>query len=207
MITLSCSMPCWNCCRREFRTEDLRFARKLADVLLEQFEDQALGGFYFTSHDHEQLIHRPKPGYDNATPSGNGVAAYALQRLGHVTGDMRYVDAAERGLRLFYTAFEHQPGGFKSLLFALEEFLVPPRIVILRGPQQALAEWAQAMSGTYRPHTLVFAIPNGARGLPGALDKPVSQSVNAWVCQGVKCLPPIAGLSEWQKICKGDELV
>ena len=191
----------------EFRTADLQFARKLADVLLEQFEDKALGGFYFTSHDHEQLIHRPKPGYDSATPSGNGVAAHALQRLGHVTGDMRYVDAAQRSLRLFYTAFEHQPAGFKSLLFALEEFLAPPRIVILRGPQQALAEWTEAMSGTYRPRTLVLAIPNGEQGLPGALEKPLSPSVNAWVCQGVKCLPPIAELSELQKICKGDELV
>lgn len=191
----------------KFRTEDLQFAQKLADVLLEQFEDQALGGFFFTSHDHEQLIHRPKPGYDSATPSGNGIAAHAMQRLGHVTGDMRYLEAAERTLRLFYTAFEHQPGGFKSLLFALEEFLAPPRIVVLRGPQQALPEWSQALGDAYRASTLAFAIPNGARDLPGALDKPVSVSVNAWVCQGVKCIPPIVELSEWQKICKGGELV
>ncbi|MFZ2525627.1 MAG: thioredoxin domain-containing protein, partial [Candidatus Ferrigenium altingense] len=57
----------------EFRPADLEFARALADVLLEQFEDTQEGGFFFTSHDHEKLIHRPKPGHDNATPSGNGI--------------------------------------------------------------------------------------------------------------------------------------
>jgi len=54
----------------EFDRETLAFAEELAEVLLEQFEDRENGGFFFTSHDHERLIHRPKPGYDNATPRG-----------------------------------------------------------------------------------------------------------------------------------------
>src|ERR1019366_9225275 len=58
----------------DFQSRDLEFAEDLAEALLEQFYDPELGGFFFTSHDHEQLIHRPKPGYDSATPSGNGVA-------------------------------------------------------------------------------------------------------------------------------------
>ncbi|MBM3346125.1 MAG: thioredoxin domain-containing protein, partial [Betaproteobacteria bacterium] len=56
----------------------LGFAEALAGTLLAQFEDPLRGGFYFTSHDHEVLFHRGKPGHDNATPSGNGVAALAL---------------------------------------------------------------------------------------------------------------------------------
>ena len=44
-------------------------------MLLEQLRGPRDGGFFFTSHDHEALIQRPKPGYDNATPSGNGMAA------------------------------------------------------------------------------------------------------------------------------------
>ena len=72
-----------------FRPVDLDFAIALADVLLDQFEDKETGGFFFTSHDHENLIHRPKPGYDNATPSGNGVEIYTLQRMGYLLGDAR----------------------------------------------------------------------------------------------------------------------
>src|SRR5207302_936545 len=69
----------------EFSLRDLEFAGQLAEVLLGQFEDAEGGGFFFTARDHEPLIHRPKPGYDNATPSGNALAAWALGRLAGLT--------------------------------------------------------------------------------------------------------------------------
>ena len=65
----------------EFRGADMAFAVQLADALLARFEDRQNGGFFFTSHDHETLIQRNKTGQDNATPSGNGIAAQALLRL------------------------------------------------------------------------------------------------------------------------------
>ena len=67
-----------------FRREDYDWACALADALLARFEDHERGGFFFTSHDHEKLFHRTKPGHDNATPSGNGIAAQALIALGHL---------------------------------------------------------------------------------------------------------------------------
>ena len=130
-------MRCSSSCRPSSAPEDLELARSLADLLLDQFEDRERGGFYFVSHDHEQLIHRPKSGHDNATPSGNGVAAFALQRLGHLIGEPRYLDAAERTVKLFYDQMQRNPSGYSSLLAALEETLEPPRIVVLRGaPRQ-----------------------------------------------------------------------
>ena len=123
----------------DFREEDLQFARDLSELLLEQFEDRAAGGFFFVSHDHEALIHRAKPGHDNATPAGNGIAAFALQRLGHLIGEPRYLAAAERALKLFYAPLERQSGGFVSLATALDEYLSPPQTVVLRGEAGALA--------------------------------------------------------------------
>ena len=81
-----------------FRAADLDFIRDLADTVLARFEDKTRGGFYFTSDDHEPLLQRPKPAGDDAIPSGNGVAAQALLRLGHLLGETRYLDAAERTL-------------------------------------------------------------------------------------------------------------
>src|SRR6266849_4751754 len=102
----------------EFDPGTLAFAEDLAEVLLEQFEDKENGGFFFTSHDHERLIHRPKPGYDNATPSGNGMAAFALQRLHFLTGESRYALAAERTLAQFHSAIGEQSAGHATLLIA-----------------------------------------------------------------------------------------
>ncbi|HEX9672585.1 MAG TPA: thioredoxin domain-containing protein [Burkholderiales bacterium] len=184
----------------EFREDDLRFARDLAELLLERFEDRAAGGFFFVSHDHEKLIHRAKPGHDNATPAGNGIAAFALQRLGHLIGEPRYLEAAERTLKLFYAPLERQPGAFVSLATALDEHLVPPQTVVLRGEAGAMSGWRRALAARYRPDTLVVAIPAGQAGLPPVLDKAAPpRGVNAWVCRGVTCLPPINDLAALER--------
>jgi uncharacterized protein YyaL (SSP411 family) len=183
----------------QFRREDLAFAVALANALLERFEDRAAGGFFFTSHDHEALILRPKPAHDHATPSGNGVAAFALQRLGHLVGEPRYLEAAERTLHLFFPQLEAQPVGASTLLTALAEHLDPPTVVVLRGSAGAAAPWVRELAGRYAPARLDVLVPAGAGDLPGALDKPERSGVNAWVCRGVSCLPPIddlAGLAE-----------
>jgi hypothetical protein len=175
----------------QFDRDALEFAEDLAEVLLDQFEDSETGGFFFTSHDHEQLIYRPKPGYDNATPSGNGVAAFALQRLHYLTGEPRYAEAAERTLSQFHPAFAEHPAGHATLLMALEEHEVPARTVILRGPPTELLRWREALARRYLPHTMVVAIGSDERALPPVLAKPAGAQVNAWVCEGVTCLAPI----------------
>ena len=89
--------------------EHLTFAIQLAELLLDHFEDKDHGAFYFTANDHEALIHRTKPFADEAVPSGNGIAAFALQRLGLLLGETRYLDAAERTLRSGWSAIEQYP--------------------------------------------------------------------------------------------------
>jgi uncharacterized protein YyaL (SSP411 family) len=179
----------------DYQSQDVAFAIALAEVLLDQFEDREAGGFFFTSHDHERLILRPKPGYDNATPSGNGMAAIALQRLGHLLGEPRFLAAAERTLRSFAGSMRQQPSGHSSLCVALDEYLTPPAMVVLRGPRDQLSGWADALLANYRPGTLIVGLQTGLEGLPGVLNKPASAVVNAWICQGVTCLAPVADQS------------
>jgi uncharacterized protein len=187
----------------QFRAEDLDFATRLADVLLEQFEDHADGGFYFTARDHEQLIHRPKPGYDHATPSGNAIAAWSLARLSALRGDARYAAAAERTLRLFDPAMRQNPGGCAAMAIALDEHLAQPQTVVLRGEAQAMRAWQAELARQHLPGTLVLAIPDGTPGLPPLLDKPRRAGpVNAWLCRGVSCLEPIADLVHLKKFLK-----
>ena len=181
-----------------YRAEDLAFARDLADALLDHFEDREGGGFFFTAHDHEALILRAKSGYDNATPAGNGVAAWALQRLGHLLGEARYLTAAERTLRLFWPHLSRSPGGYASTLQALAEHLAPPTVIILRGPADECADWQRQLGAN--PTRMVLGLPVDLAGLPVVLDKPPSARVNAWVCRGVNCLSPIADGAELRQV-------
>ncbi|MBI3431743.1 MAG: thioredoxin domain-containing protein [Hydrogenophilales bacterium] len=177
-----------------YREQDMTWARALADALLVHFEDAEAGGFFFTSHDHEALLTRPKPGYDNATPSGNGVAAYALQRLGHVLGEARYLDASARCLRLFHAHLIQQPIAYPTLLAVLDETLVPPRVILLRGPAAALREWVTALVPKLGARDLLLALPNGLT-LPDALAKPEADRPVAWICSGTACQPPVTDLA------------
>jgi len=52
-------------------------AVELTEQMIGQFYDSQDGGFFFTPSDHERLIARPKEYQDNATPSGNAMAAWA----------------------------------------------------------------------------------------------------------------------------------
>jgi len=55
-----------------------------------------------------------------------------------------------------------------------------------------MRDWAATMSRAYRPGAMVITLRNGFAGLPPVLNKPQRAGVNAWVCRGVNCLPPIA---------------
>src|SRR5262245_48474772 len=187
----------------EFRGADLGFALDLAAALLVRFQDEQ-GGFFFTSHDHERLIHRPKPGHDNATPSGNGVAAFALARLGHLTGEPRYLDAARRAVAAFYPTMQRYPGGFGALAIALEECLGPPEVIVLRGPTPRLRPWLRALAPEFRPHSMILGIDGAEGGLPPALDKPAAPGrVNAYVCRGVTCLEPVSEMEALRRLLGG----
>ena len=186
----------------DFRAGDLAWAEALGDALLESFRDEAGGGFFFTSHDHERLIQRPKPGHDNATPSGNGVAAWALGRLSCLSGESRFQAAAEGTLALFWPAIERSPAGFGSLLAALEETLQPPTTVIVNGPEAGFGPWREALRGAYLPGTIVLFASATEAPLPPPLAKPAGPAVNAWVCQGVTCLSPITQMGQLRETLK-----
>ncbi|TCJ12852.1 thioredoxin domain-containing protein [Parasulfuritortus cantonensis] len=186
-----------------YRGVDMAWARALADALLVDFEDTAAGGFYFTRHDHEALIQRPKPAYDQATPSGNGMAALSLGRLGLLTGDARYGAAAERCLRLFQAAMRDQPLAHGTLLTALAETLQPPRLIVLRGPRDEVAAWQAVANPRCPPGTLLLAPADDCRGLPEPLAKPVRAGVAAYVCEGANCLPEIVQMTELTAILSG----
>ncbi len=177
----------------DYRNIDMQFAEEVAEALLENFEAEE-GGFYFTAHHHEQLIHRPKQGFDNATPNGNGIAAVSLQRFGYVLGEPRYLQCAERSLQAFDAVIKRNPAGCASLSHALQEYLTPPTLVILRGETAKLQTWHNEIRLHYYPHHLFFYLDETAQTLPKTLQRNMSADVNAWVCQGVVCTQSIDDL-------------
>ncbi|WP_126454503.1 thioredoxin domain-containing protein [Sulfuriflexus mobilis] len=184
-----------------WRDGDLAFAITLAETTLAHFEDKRDGGFYFTADDHEQLLQRPKSFTDEAIPSGNGIAAQVLNRLGHLLGEPRYLDAVERTLQAAWTGMTEMPRAHTALLTALEEWLQPPQTIVLRGSEASLQTWLTRCHAGYAPHRVCLPIPAQADTLPGLLAQRVSQGdCVAWVCSRHTCQPPITDIEAFQNV-------
>ena len=176
-----------------WNTVHLNFAVQIADHLINNFFDEKDGGFYFTANDHEKLIFRPKPMYDDALPSGNGVAAFALQRLGFLTGDEKYLSASKRTLENSFELLTKTPQGHLTLINTLEEYFDHPEIIIITGEVSEISKWKESTNKIYSPKRMIIAIPSDDKDLPSALDnkKCINKKTTAYVCKGSKCSKPI----------------
>ena len=183
------------CLQLDFRARDFAWACEVADALLQHFEDHALGGFWFVSHDHESLIVRHKPGHDGATPSGNGVAALALAKLAVIAAEPRYADAARRAVQVFAPMFAGAPEGLVTLLIAHDAIEAPPALVLLDGDCAATRAWRDAAL-RHAADALVIDIA-GCADAPPALVKGarVERGAAAFVCRDFTCLPRIDSLA------------
>ena len=174
----------------------LALAQRLADILLDHFHDAGSGGFWFTADDHEALMHRPKPLADESMPSGNGIAALALQRLGFLLGETRYLQAAEGTLRHASQVMTEHPQAHVTLLTALEEYLENPETIIIRGDAPETESWRAQTQKIYAPRRLIFAIPSDCENLPGALADRAGRPGRtvAYRCLGSHCSMPLESL-------------
>lgn len=182
-----------------WRDGDLNFALDLAEVLLNHFQDpQKQGGFYYTADDHETLIQRPKPLFDDALPAGNGVAAQVLIKLGHLTNSIRHLVAAERALKNAWPSLDRNPLGCCAMLLALEEYYYPSQMVVIRGSEEQIDHWRQSLMQQDSPRRLLLMIPDNALALPEFLASCAAQDpVVAYVCSGSKRSAPI---TDWQQL-------
>ena len=171
------------------------WARELADRMLAHFSDPA-GGFFDTSDDHEALLHRPKDVQDNATPSGNGMAAHVLLRLGLFTGEGRYRDTAERMVAGLYEPMARYPGAFAHWLGAAAFILSQPLEVAVAGDPaaadtRALLDVAQR---AFRPNLVIAAGEGKAAEVVPLLagrDR-LDGRAAAYVCRRFVCRRPVA---------------
>jgi len=95
-------------------------ARRLADTLIDRFEDAEAGGFFETQAGQEDLIVRLKRGYDQARPGGNAVAAHTLLRLAALEDGEGYRQRAVATLRAFRSIMADVPEAAAGLLLALD---------------------------------------------------------------------------------------
>ena len=195
-----------------FEPRWLGVALELAEQMLSRFEDPRAGGFFYTSIDHEQLVARVRDTQDNATPSGNGMAAYALARLGTLTGRPQLLGRAYATLEAMsgqLTKFAMASG--QSLL-ALDFVLGPTHEVVLVESADASGSVdtdaaARELAQYFWPNKVFTRrssdvadndLPQSLRELLAGKSSS-SPGCTAFVCERGTCQAPLVGLSAWRE--------
>ncbi len=178
-------------------------ARTLADAILERFVDRERGGFFFTSDDHEKLVARFKATFDASMPSASSAAVMALLRLHAYTGEDRYLNEAQRAIKLFADFMKKLPLAFAHMLEALDLYIRGPAEVVLVGDRDSAEfhDWVERLGRLYIPNLAIYHVdphapeagflPEPARGKPQ-----VNAGFTVYLCRERACSPPITSFGD-----------
>ncbi len=174
--------------------ELFRFTCSLVNRALDEFADSEARGFFFTSSEHESLIHSPKPMIDEAVPAGNGVLCQVLLKLAELSHDLRYREAAEGILRWASSDVERMPSAHASLLSALHVYGTGLETCVIRGELGQVSEWQATCLEGYVPRRQSFVVPWESEVLEW-LPKESKRGNLAYICSNFSCSAPIRDLS------------
>jgi uncharacterized protein YyaL (SSP411 family) len=172
-------------------------AKALVACMEAHFSDGpgAGGAYYFTSDLADDVIVRTRNGYDNATPSGNGMAALALARLWLHTGEDAYRARAEDIVRFFAGEIRTNAFSFASLMDASVFLAGATQVAVVGDPADPAtrALHAAAFRGAATDRVVQVVAPGAALpdGHPATGKGTVEGAPAAYVCRGPVCALPI----------------
>ncbi|MGH8128896.1 MAG: thioredoxin domain-containing protein [Gammaproteobacteria bacterium] len=174
-------------------------ARRLADAMLARFVTEG-GSLTMTPSDGETLLYRPRRYADDSVPSGAGTAVRVFVTLGHLLAEPKYLDAAEAVLRAAWPDIQRAPEAHATLLRALQTFIEPPPLVVLRGNEKTRKEWAAEVSRT-APQANIVQLGQHVE-LTGLQRYAVQGDALAYVCHGTTCSAPTTDLRSLVNVLK-----
>jgi uncharacterized protein YyaL (SSP411 family) len=186
----------------------LEAAVTLADKMVEEFWDEEGGGFFYNGLSGEKLIVRNKDYFDNATPSGNSVAAEALLRLSVLTGNEDYRRKAVNVLRLVRDAVERYPSAFGYALGAIDFSLSTPKEIVVVGEAAQARPLLREVWTRYLPNKVVVVssgVDEAAAALVPLLRERTARGgrATAYVCESYTCLRPVDTAEELAALLEG----
>jgi len=117
-------------------------AKAVVQKMLARFWDEKQGGFFMNTADDKLLIAQIKNPSDDATPSGNAVAARVFSLLANRVSDSHYRNRANATISAFSSSIEEHPINYTYMLLATDILLhgeMGSRLYAARGAIRATA--------------------------------------------------------------------
>jgi len=187
----------------------LQHAIKIIDIINEDFLDDEIGGYYFSSKNAESLPIKNKNIYDGAIPSGNSVMHYILVKLSMLTGNIFYDNCIDKIEKAFSHSLEESPMASSFLLNSM---------IIQRGKSQQIV-FVESLSKEenniflneirkyYSPLRTVIKKSNvyeqGFDIFPNSTDYvSINNKATVYICNNFSCSEPINELHELRQKLK-----
>ncbi|HUO17790.1 MAG TPA: thioredoxin domain-containing protein [Verrucomicrobiae bacterium] len=195
-----------------------KFAHAIADAMIARFYDSTAGGFFDSEPAADGkslgvLATRRKPLQDSPTPAGNPMAAIALIRVHHYTGEADYLNKAEHTLETF-AGVAGQFGIFAATygIAVIHRLESPAQVVVIAQDEsdEIASDLRRVASAGFAfvKATLQFAANQAVpENLPPTLAATIAQLPQlssgksfALVCSGNTCQPPISDPTELRRV-------
>ena len=184
-----------------FDEKYLKLAVELTEVMINDFYDDAEGGFFDTSGKDKSILVRTKEDYDSAEPTGNAVTINNLLRLSALTGNTGWYDMAYKSVLAFSGKLEKMPYAMPQMLVALDSLLHKPKqIIIAGGDDETAYRMLREVQTRFMPDKVVVKIdPNDLANSITFASKVVQSSAEttAYVCENFACRLPVKTLEEF----------
>ncbi len=196
-----------------FDAEYLSTALKLQHVMIEDFWDEAGGGFFFTTAGNKDVLVRQKNFYDGALPSGNSIALGNLLRLSRMTDEVGLEDKAARLATLFSSFGSGSGLGFIQFINSTLPMLGPAYEVVIAGEPGAKDTLAmlKAIKTTFLPNKVLLFRPSGVGGQAPRIEDiagfvssfaPANGKATAYVCKDRACALPTTDIEKMLTLLK-----
>lgn len=166
-------------------------ACSLAQDMLRLFSGDG-PGLHDTGNDAETVLMRGRQAYDGVIPSGNGLAAAGLVRLGRIVDDERLTESGEEIVRAFIAGAVSQPSAHLQTLMVLDLLQGPVvEVTIAGGREDGLRAMLAEVGRRYMP---ALVLKRGSAG---------NDALVVSVCAAGACRPRIASPGELGRLLDG----
>jgi hypothetical protein len=180
-----------------FEEKYLKYAVSLAETMVEKFYDKEEHVFFFNKNLNEQNK-KEKILYDNATPSGNSIAIYDLIKISRITGNIRYMQIANLGLK-FIIGGGNNLLNYAVLLNALfyqfgrsYEFVIVVKDDLSNNYAR---EIINCINKNFIPNKTIILKSKYVNGIAEYVkNMPINEKPSLYICKNNMCEKPIIGI-------------
>ncbi len=182
-----------------FEVEYLNKANSLTQFVVDNFDRNQSGFFYFKSRNDQQLVAQKAEITDNVIPASNSIFATCLFKLGLLFENETYTSISKTMAASVEPNFSRYPAGYSQWMSLMLYLAKPYYEIAIVG--EDCEEKSLAFSNLYLPNALICGGKKSGQ-LPILQNRTVEGKTLIYVCQNGACKLPVSEFTEAMELIR-----